>query len=164
MYDGALPRKSFEEMNQFREAVTVFQQDLTATNLHMTRLIEKIRAMKRAANKTTAPNDDLLRDINTSRLQILAIEKELRGDNVKGAIGEKSNPTANDGGGLSWRAFGNTYGPTGTHKGLLERVKSQLKVVKSKLQSVSETTIPNLEKRLKDAGAPWIEGQGLIKD
>jgi len=162
MYDGALPRKSFEEMNQFREAVTAFQQDLTATNLHMTRLIEKIRAMKRAANKTTAPNDDLLRDINTTRLQILAIEKELRGDNVKGAIGEKSNPTANDGGGLSWRAFGNTYGPTGTHRTLLERVKRQLASVKAELRAMSNSTIPNLERRLKAAGAPWIEGQGLI--
>ena len=57
MYDGALPRKSFGEMNQFREEAFAFQQDLTATNLEMNRQMQKIGAMKRAANKTTTSND-----------------------------------------------------------------------------------------------------------
>ena len=162
LYDGALPRKSYDEMNQFREEVFAFQQDLTSVNVLMTKQLQRIAAMKRAANKTTAPNDALLKDINAARLQLLEIEKELRGNSVKDEVGEKSNPTANDGNGLSWRAFGNTYGPTGTHKRLLARVKRQLKLVKSKLKTVSETTMPNLEQKLKAAGAPWIEGQGLI--
>lgn len=164
MYDGALPRKSYDEMNQFREAVSAFQQDLTATNMLMNQQMQKVSAMKRAANKTTAPNDELLRDINSARLELLAIQKELRGNPVKGEIGERSNPTANDGSGISWRAFGNTYGPTGTHKALLQRVKNQLRDVKSKLKPISESTLPAIERRLKAAGAPWIEGQGLIED
>ena len=164
MYDGALPRKSYDEMNQFREAVSAFQQDLTATNMLMNQQMQKVSAMKRAANKTTAPNDELLRDINSARLELLAIQKELSGNPVKGEIGERSNPTANDGSGISWRAFGNTYGPTGTHKGLLQRVKNQLRDVKSKLKPISESKLPAIERRLKAAGAPWIEGQGLIED
>ena len=164
MYDGALLRKSYDEMNQFREAVSAFQQDLTATNMLMNQQMQKVSAMKRAANKTTAPNDELLRDINSARLELLAIQKELSGNPVKGEIGERSNPTANDGSGISWRAFGNTYGPTGTHKGLLQRVKNQLRDVKSKLKPISESKLPAIERRLKAAGAPWIEGQGLIED
>jgi hypothetical protein len=164
MYEGALPRKSYDDMSRFREDVIAFQQDLTATNMLMSRQLQRIRAMKRAANKTTAPNDVLLRDINTARLQLLAVEKTLRGDSVKDEIGERSAPTANDGSGITWRAFGNTYGPTGNHKALLARVKSQLKTVKAELRAISETTLPNLERRLKAAGAPWIEGQGLIQN
>ncbi len=164
MYDGALPRKSYKEVNDFRKEVFAFQQDLMATNILMNRQIKTIAAMKRAANKTTAPNDALLKDINDTRLQLLAIQKELNGSPVKGEVGEKSNPTANDGNGLSWRAFGNTYGPTGTHKQLLERVKSQLVKVKSQLKVVSEKNLINIEKGLKAAGAPWIEGQGLINN
>lgn len=164
LYDGALPRKSFDDMNQFREQVFAFQQDLTATNMMMNQQMQKISAMKRAANKTTAPNDALLQDINTARLELLAIQKELRGDRVKGEVGEKSDPTANNGSSISWRAFGNTYGPTGTHKEFLNRVKSQLRKVKAKLKKVSENTLPNIERRLQQAGAPWIEGQGLIKN
>ncbi|MAT89524.1 MAG: glycosyl hydrolase [Flavobacteriaceae bacterium] len=164
MYDGALPRKSYDEMNNFREEVFAFQQNLTATNMMMTRQLDKVAAMKRAANKATANNDALLKDINKARMDLLAIQKELRGNPVKDEIGERSNPTANDGGRIGWVAFGNTYGPTGTHKALLQRVKGQLNSVQSKLKAMENNTLPNLERRLKAAGAPWIEGQGLMEN
>ena len=164
LYEGTLPRKSFDDINKFREEVFAFQQDLTATNLMMDSQMKKVAAMKRAANKTTAPNDALLKDINAARLQLLDIQKEFRGNPVKGEIGEKSNPTAYDGAGIPWRVFGNTYGPTGTHKAFLLRVKKQLSQVKSKLKAMSEGTLSTIEKSLKNAGAPWIEGQGLIEN
>ena len=88
----------------------------------------------------------------------------MRGHPVKREIGERSHPTANDGRGIAWRAFGNTYGPTGNHKNLLKRVKSQLVRVKSKLRNVAEMTMPAIERKLQAAGAPWIEGQGIIKN
>ena len=162
--DGALPRKSYDDMNSFRDDVLAFQQDLLATNVMMDNQMQKIGAMKRAANKTTAPNDEILKDINVVRIQLLAIQKELRGHPVKREIGERSHPTANDGRGIAWRAFGNTYGPTGNHKNLLKRVKSQLVRVKSKLRNVAEMTMPAIERKLQAAGAPWIEGQGIIKN
>ncbi len=164
MYDGALPRKSYDDMNSFRDDVLAFQQDLLATNVMMDNQMQKIGALKRAANKTTSPNDEILKDINAVRIQLLAIHKELRGHPVKREIGERSHPTANDGRGIAWRAFGNTYGPTGNHKNLLKRVKSQLVRVKSKLRNVAEMTMPAIERKLQAAGAPWIEGQGIIKN
>ncbi|MEM6893237.1 MAG: glycosyl hydrolase [Bacteroidota bacterium] len=164
MYDGALPRKSYEEMNQFREVVFAFQQDLRATNLTLDNQLQKIAAMKRAANKTNQENDGLVESINAARLTLLGLKKELRGDSVKGEIGERSNPTPNDGNRAVWGSFFNTYGPTGTHKAALSRAKKQLQQVKSSLNTVVETTLPNIENRLKQAGAPWIEGQGLIKN
>ncbi len=164
MYDGALPRKSFDEINQFRDVVFAFQQDLTATNLMMANQLQKVAAMKRAANKTTAPNDALLEQINDARLRLLAIQKELQGDPIKGEIGERSNPTPNDGNRVAFSAFSNTYGPTGTQKKALNRAKNQLQGVKAKLTNIIENTFPDIERRLKQAGAPWIEGQGLIKN
>ena len=162
LYKGALPRKSYDEINKFREDVFAFQQDYTATNLMLNRQIQKIAAMKIAANKTTASNDELLKEINAVRLQLLDIKKELSGNAVKGEIGERSNPNASDGNSISWRAFGNTYGPTGTHKAFLSRVENQLEKVKSKLKAVMKNSMSSIEQSLKQAGAPWIEGQGLI--
>ncbi len=164
MYDGALPRKSFDEMNEFRDIVFAFQQDLTATNLSMTNSLQKVDAMKRAANKTTAPNDALLQDINDVRLRLLAVQKELSGDPVKGEIGERSDPTPNNGNRVAFSALSNTYGPTGNHRASLDRARNQLQHVKGKLKNIMDNTFPDIEKRLKLAGAPWIEGQGLIED
>ncbi|MCC1485089.1 WD40/YVTN/BNR-like repeat-containing protein [Winogradskyella immobilis] len=163
MYDGALPRKSYDEFNQFRKDAFSFQQDLTATNSMMANSIQRIAAMKRAANKTTAPNDALLKQINDVRLSLLAVQKELRGHPVKGEIGERSDPTPNDGNRMVFNGLSNTYGPTGNQKASFNRAKKQLQGVKAKLQDIVNT-LPAIERSLKAAGAPWIEGQGLIKN
>jgi hypothetical protein len=164
MYEGALPRKSYDEMNQFREVVFAFQQDLTATNTMLTRALQTVEAMKRAANKTTAPNDALLRQINTAKTELLTLQKEMRGHPVKREIGERSDPTPNDGNRAGFSAFSNTYGPTGTQKASLNRAHNQLQQVKAKLKTLIEATLPVIESGLKEAGAPWIEGQGLIEN
>ena len=120
--------------------------------------------MLRALNKANAPSDELYKRLNTTKNTLLDIEKELQGDKVKGEVGERSNPNASEGSSLSWRAFGNTYGPTEEHKAFLSRVQSQLKKVKAKLLPIVNSTLPALENDLKKAGAPWIEGQGLLED
>jgi photosystem II stability/assembly factor-like uncharacterized protein len=162
MYDGALPRKPYAEFNAFREEVFAFQQDLSATNLMMSNQLDKIAAMKRAANKTVSDNAELLVDIQKARLSLLEVQKALRGSSVKDEIGERSNPTPNDGNRVAYSALNNTYGPTGTHKAALNRAKNQLQDVKARLKALANSTLPSIEQRLKQAGAPWIEGQGLI--
>ena len=164
LFEGALPRKSFEEMDSFRDAAFAFQQDLTATKIALSTGKLTLDAMLRALNKATSPSDDLYKRLNETKTDLLDIDKELNGNSIKGEIGERSNPTASDGNSLGWRALGNTYGPTDEHKGLLKRVQSQLEKVKAKLIPIIDTTLPGLGTELKKAGAPWVEGQGLIKD
>jgi len=163
LLEGALPRKSFKEMDEFRDAVFTFQQDLTATNIALSRSQQTVDAMIRALNKATSPSDELFKRLNDAKIALLDIDKELHGDDLKGEIGERSNPTASEGNSLGW-TLGNTYGPTDEHKGLLSRVQSQLKQVKAKLEPIMNSTLPGLENDLKKTGAPWIEGQGLIKN
>lgn len=164
LFEGALPRKSFEEMDSFREAAFAFQQDLTATSTALSTSQQTVDAMLRALNKATSPTDDLYKRLNTVKNTLLDIDKELNGDKIKGEIGERSNPTAREGNSISWRALGNTYGPTEEHKGFLNRVQNQLKMVKNKLLPIIDSTLPGLESDLKKTGAPWVEGQGLIKN
>jgi hypothetical protein len=161
MYDGALPRKSFDEMDAFREKVFDFQQDLTATNVALSTAIQTVDAMERALNKADKPSDDLFKKINDVKMALLNIDKELNGDDLKDEIGERSNPTASEGNSIGWRALGNTYGPTDEHQEFLKRVQSQLNKVKTKLKPIINNTIPAIESGLKASGAPWVEGQGM---
>jgi len=164
LFEGALPRKSYKEIDEFREAAFAFQQDLTSTNIALSRSQKTIDAMLRAHNKATFPSNELFKQLNDVKIALLDIDKELHGDAVKDEIGERSNPTASDGNSLGWRALGNTYGPTDEHKGLLSRVQNQLKKVKEKLAPIVNARLPKLGNDLKKTGAPWIEGQGLINN
>jgi len=163
LFEGTLERKSIKETDAFRNAVFAFQQNLTATNIELTRSTRKVDAMQRALSKATRPVAGLSKRLNDARILLLNIDKELNGDDTKGEIGERSNPTASEGNSLGWRALSNTYGPTGEHKALLSRVQSQLSKVKTKLESVINSTLPALETDLKASKAPWVEGQGLIE-
>ena len=156
--------KSNEVINNFRDDVTAFQQDLTSANISLSRSLKTTNAMLRALNKASRPTNELFKKLNSTKILLLTIDKELNGDSVKDEIGERSNPSASDGGSLGWTAFGNTYGPTDEHMRLLNRVKSQLKKVKNKLYPIINLTLPSLRNELIKTGAPWIEGQGLIND
>ena len=97
-------------------------------------------------------------------MQLLDLDKTMNGDNTKGEIGERSDPSPGDAGRLGWAVLGNTYGPTGNHKAAFKRAVDQLVELKADIRKVNDVTIPSLEKELKAAGAPWIEGQGLINN
>lgn len=163
LLEGALPRKPYRDTDAFREATFAFQQDLTATNIALANSTKTVDAMLRAFAKASSPSESLYKRLYDTKIALLDIDKELHGNSIKDEIGERSNPTASDGASLG-RYLGNTYGPTQEHKGLLSRVQSQLRSVKAKLEPIVNSTLPDLESDLKKAGAPWVEGQGLIKN
>ena len=164
MYDGALPRKSFDEINSFRKEVTLFQQDLNATNLMLAKNLKQVKAMQRAADKATDSNQALFTRINEVRKTLLELDKALNGNKVKGEIGERSGRTPNNAGFIGVVALSNTYGPTGNHKVALNTAKSRLAKIKSQLGALNDNELSSIERDLKTAGAPYIEGQGLIKN
>ena len=77
--------------------------------------------------------------------------------------GESRSPTPGDRLAVAVNGLSTTYGPTETHKQSLEIGKSGLTEIKKQLTEIIDVVLPQLEKDLKEAGAPWIEGQGLIK-
>lgn len=160
--EGALKGASYDEMTAFRLEFQAFQQDLKATNNVLATNLKVIDAMGRALSKADNPSNELVAKLYSTKIQLLDLDKAMNGDDTKGEIGEKSDPTPNNAGRLGRTALGNTYGPTGNHKGAFNRAVEQLAELKVELRKMTDETIPALEKELKATGAPWIEGQGLI--
>ena len=85
------------------------------------------------------------------------IDELLNGNAAKNEIGERNPPAPGDGRFVGLVALRNTYGPTGNQKDAFNRAKKQLAEIKSSLMTLSETSLPELLKKLKIAGAPTIE-------
>jgi hypothetical protein len=160
--EGALKGASYAEINSFREKYQAFQQDMTATNTELSKNMSTIEAMQRALMKATNPTDELVDRVHQTRKQLLDIDREMHGNETKDEIGERSNPTPGDGNRAGRVGLSTTYGPTANHKAAYERANNQLQEIKAKIKDVSENVLPQLGRDLKSAGAPWIEGQGLI--
>jgi hypothetical protein len=54
----------------------------------------------------------------------------------------------------------NSYGPTGINKKSFEIAKKMLTTIKAKVEALDSSITP-IEKALKAAGAPYINGQGI---
>ncbi|WP_222984193.1 WD40/YVTN/BNR-like repeat-containing protein [Flagellimonas meishanensis] len=161
---GALPSKPITEIDAFRTEFQQFQQDLMATNTTLEKNLTKIDAMGRALDEALAPTAELSNRIFNTKSRLLALNAQMNGNPAKNEIGERNPPLPQDGNFIGFVALGNTYGPTGNQKAALNRADNQLQEIKKELGVLVNSTIPALEASLKAAGAPWIEGQGLIQD
>jgi hypothetical protein len=160
--EGALKGASSDEINAFREQFTQSLQDLSATKYNLAKNLLLIGAMQRAIDRSDGSTTDLIKRIYDARTKLLALDKRLNGDNAKGEIGEWFNLTPridNIGNDILKNS---TYGPTKNQIANIERAKKQLDQIKTELIDLDKNVLPQLEKDLKAAGAPWIEGQGLL--
>ncbi len=159
---GALPGASSDEIIAFREELEAFQQDITATSTVLSNSQDKLEAMRTALGRIEKNPSSLIPKLYAIDQQLTAIERKMNGDPVKGEIGERSDPTPRSRMFVGFRALNSTYGPTPMQKESVEIGKRQLIGLKAELATIAEELIPQLEKELMDAGAPWMEGQGLI--
>ncbi len=156
--EGALKGSSYEEIDSFREEYIVFSQDLTATNLKMSKSLKLVNAMENALKKAENASEELFKRVYLVRERLLDIDKELSGDKTKAEIGESSNPTPNSYGGRFASILRNsTYGPTENHIAAFNLSKKRLELIKKKLDDLKAGELNSLKNDLKSAGAPWVE-------
>jgi hypothetical protein len=90
------------------------------------------------------------------------LDEELNGNRSKREIGEKTRPTI-----ARWHnvassgTFNSTYGPTPLHRHSLEIAGAKFVELRKDLENIVDQELPRVEKALRDAGAPWIEGQSI---
>ncbi len=162
--DGALSAKPADEIDAFRETFQSFQQDLMATATVLQEAKKRLGAMKRAYKQAKRPSVALFNELSDAQRSVQQLDGILNGNPAKNEVGERNAPSPQDGSFIGYVALGNTYGPTGNQKKAFARAERQLKDLKTDLRVLVKTTIPNLASKLKAAGAPWIEGQGLGED
>ncbi len=161
MEQGVLTPKPNEEINQFRLKYEEFRQQLMAATTSLDKGLSAVDAMKRALGQSTSPSPELYARIHGARENLLDLQKILKGSPARNEVGEFNPPSPQDAVSVGTRALGNTYGPTPNHRKALARAEQQLQEIQKRLGDILNTTLPELETSLKNAGAPWIEGQGL---
>lgn len=162
--EGALKGASYDDIIAFRENFELFQQDLKGTKDVLKKSQLQLNAMQRAFLKAKSPSPALAEKLYEAKTLLQGLDSDLNGNKAKGEIGERNAPNPDTGRSVASNALKtSTYGPTANHKAALETAKRQLSGVKSKLSGFVNSELPALESQLKAAGAPWVEGQGLLK-
>ncbi len=163
LYEGALPRMSFEEMAAYRVSLESLQKEVSAVSMTLEQQQEKIGQMHVALSRTTAMPGELETRIYQVSRDLQDLDIQLNGNQSKDEIGEKNAPTVNSRLGVAFRGVRTTYGPTALHRESLELANNMLTDIKTVLMRIVSTDMPSIESALESLGAPWMEGQPLPK-
>ncbi|MGI9542479.1 MAG: glycosyl hydrolase, partial [Cyclobacteriaceae bacterium] len=157
---GALDGASPEASAAFWREIGQLNRDLSGTSLALRNGLTKINAMRKALDRATTNPGEMDAQLHQLRERLLSLDQQLNGSRAKQEIGEKGKTTVS--GHMSVAFTGtsySTYGPTPTHKRSLEKGRTQFSAIKEKLQQILNQELPEMEKALIAAGAPWVEGQ-----
>ena len=161
-FSGSLAGADPKETAAFWRETERLNKSTTAARQVLHNALEKVNLMQKALVRVPTAPGNLDNELHELRQSLLALDEQLNGNRSKEQVGEKTKPTIADRQSVaSSGTFGSTYGPTPLHRQSLEIAGEEFKQLKKDLDEIVNTKLPKMEKALRDAGAPWMEGQSI---
>ena len=162
MYEGALAGKDPQETAAYWKETERLNKSTTAASRVLRKALERVSLLQKALTRTPAAPGDLDSELYRLKQSLMALDEQLSGDRSKQEIGEKDKSTiARRLNVASSGTFGSTYGPAPLHKRSLEIAAAEFEELKKDLEEIVNIELPRVEEALRNAGAPWIEGQPI---
>jgi len=159
---GALEGSTPQETATFWKKVAALQRQTSAASMALREALSRVDVLKVVLSRITQVPGELDQELHELRKTLLQLDEQLNGNRSKRQVGEGYGPTINHRLRVARSGtFSSTYGPTPTHRQSLEIAAKQFIPFKKDLETVISHTLPLFEKKLQDAGAPWIPGQPL---
>jgi hypothetical protein len=153
---GVLKGASFEDYNEFRVELTELINKISKVEDQFTQSKKMYNALEKALQRSRIAPGKIEPQLLDLKVAIASTDKLMNGSSSRSEIGER-NPS-----GIQNYLYGafsgmdSSYGPTGLHKKSLSTAKKILDKVQKMVNKISYSMIPEIEKKLKDAGAPYI--------
>ena len=160
---GTLEGVSPKAYVAFSKEASAVQTLLSATSNSLSENIKKVDAMMIALERANIEPGKMNKQLYDLKQQLYTLDEKLSGNRTKSEIGERNAPTISSRLRVVRRGLSTTYGHTPMHRESLVIAKKELATISAQVEKVSLETIPDLEKNLKKAGAPYIHGQAIPK-
>lgn len=155
--EGATPADVAAFWRDYESAV----RKHTMLKIALASAIKKVERLKDVLAKTPSAVGELDKQLSTLYNRIEDLNNELNGDQTRQIPGEKFKPTISD------RLFSvargvdrSTYGPTATHRQMLEIANEQIDSLTNKIE-LAIGDLSALSKSLMEQGGPWVEGEAI---
>ncbi|PQB05574.1 WD40/YVTN/BNR-like repeat-containing protein [Aureitalea marina] len=159
--EGVLKGVDYQTFDAYRQEIEQFQDDLNALRDIMDENNRMLKALTTAASRTPLIPGNVNQRLADARSAMITLEQDMFGNKSKNEIGERNPPSVQSHFGTASRGLNTTYGPTPLHRKSLGIAKSMMNAVRPRIVSMNQQTLPAIEQVLKDAGAPYIIGQGI---
>ena len=154
---GALEGSTNKEILAYLNEVRKMQGAVSAMSISLNRTLKKVKGMQTALERSAAAPGNLEADLHQVKQELQDLDGQLYGNRSKYEVGEESPPGLYSRLGVAASGTRTSYGPTATQIRSLEIAREELAKLSGQLKEITGQQIPELEKALIDAGAPWTE-------
>ncbi len=154
LHDQVLEPATPNEIEEFRNSLETALQDFATVQKVLKESSERLKVLKNACFRLESDAGVLLEEVYRTEAEVLKLNEMLNGKQTKAQVG------VGDGSALQRRWYvaqmglSTTYGPTGMHKENLQIGIEELKPIEDQVRTLKNTTLPGLEEKLREAGAP----------
>ena len=159
---ASLPAPSREEILVFQKQTAELQRVVEGAYHVAQDSSRRLGSIKQAVDNTAGLDPNLAVEVRAMQTRLLDILERFDGDQTKPRRNEPGMPGIN--GRLQTVVAGiwsTTTGPTQSHRRCLEIAGQEYEAVAGDLRQLVEQQIPELEKKLEAAGAPWTPGRAI---
>ncbi|MCM8570079.1 glycosyl hydrolase [Gramella jeungdoensis] len=150
--DGA----AHQEIAKFWQRSTELFADIRKLNYALENAENKVKAMRVALNRTRAEAPEIKKNLYDLDGEIRELKISLEGSPSKAKMGEKVQPNLRSHFIFAFRGSQTTYGPTAAHKRSMNIAERMYNDLRSEVSTIVNETIPALENKLNEIGAPNI--------
>lgn len=157
-----MPPEQLQNIMGFLEKVHSLSMAIQGANSVAEQTQSQLSEIKQVIERSVTLDAEMLNEVRAMELKLMDIMETFNGDPTRPKRNEPALP------GLNSRlrtamfgAMGSAEGPTGTHRKQYEIARSQYESVVGELKTLVEDTIPALNQKLDDAGAPWTPGRKI---
>ncbi len=157
-----LPAEDRERLVAFQNQLLELSRVVTGAEYYAEELLERVRNDKQSAQRTPAIPFELMVKIEAVESQLDDILWKFNGQKPKASWEENlpAIPSINERlGSIVWVHYSSTSGITKSQKDIYEILKEEFPPILKEIKTISEVSIPEIEKELERYAAPWTPGR-----
>lgn len=162
MNRGTLHTAEAAEVVAFWKRTDDLQRQTTALGQLMPKLDERMKHLGEALQRSRSAPNGLDDELHALRTRLADLKTRLSGTPDAFIVGQLTPDSV--GTRLSVAQIGtmfSTYGPTPTHVRMMDLAEDEFAGIKADINTLLNEALPAFEKKLLDAGAPWVPGMPL---
>jgi photosystem II stability/assembly factor-like uncharacterized protein len=154
-----LPAEDFQELLDFRKKCARFHRELAGAARQINQGLNRLRHLNRALNEIRGDNQAMLNASRSLENRFRDLQDQLYGDSVRNSRAEPSSPGIYRRLGTAfWSVSSCNSSPTRTAIRQYQLARDLFESFAMRLAEISGKELPELLRRAREAGAPWIPG------
>jgi hypothetical protein len=156
--ESVLKGVDYATFDAYRKDYNAVSREVTVLRDQFAQAQKKAAALEMAARRAESSPELFVEDLNKIDQALFALERKTTGSAAREEVGEKNPPNIQTHLSVAYRGLRTTYGPTGLHRQSLSIAQQMIALYRPELEVITKQMLPQLEKKLKQSGAPYIKG------